>query len=39
MAKAKGKNKGVAVFIAIGMPESKLLKNLKRRKNGKSKKK
>lgn len=32
------KGKGVAVFIALGVPEGKVLKNLKRRKNGKKKK-
>jgi len=32
------KGKGVAVFIALGVPEGKVLQNLKRRKNGKKKK-
>ena len=27
--------KGVAIFVAIGMPKGKLLQQLKRRKNGK----
>jgi hypothetical protein len=31
------KSKGVAIFLAIGMPEGKLLQQLKRRNNGKKK--
>lgn len=33
------KSKGVAIFVAIGMPKGKLLQQLKRRKHGKKKKK
>ena len=33
------KSKGVAIFVAIGMPKGKLLQQLKRRKNGKKEKK
>jgi len=31
------KDIGVKIFVAIGMPEGKLLQQLKRRKNGKKK--